>query len=97
APSLHQPKGLLPVQMAGGAVPSKRYQPLPLDAPPRTARHRPVAVQREDAALYRAVEVLRAAGWRVYRAGALHRADDRLLTTAELRRLARTITRNRGA
>ncbi|MGF7175879.1 hypothetical protein FHS63_003660 [Azospirillum doebereinerae] len=56
-----------------------------------------MAVQREDAALYRAVEVLRAAGWRVYRAGALHRADDRLLTTAELRRLARTITRNRGA
>lgn len=62
---------------------------LDLGVPPRTARHRPVAVQPETEALYRAVQALRAAGHRVYRSGALHRVDDRLLTTADLIRLRR--------
>jgi len=71
-------------------------QPLDLGEPPRTARHRPVGVQREAATLYRAVETLRAAGRRVYRCGALHRVDGRLLTTAELLRLARAERRTEG-
>jgi len=76
----------------GGAVPIQ--ESIRWEEPPRTARHRPVGVQREDAALYRAVETLRAAGRRVYRAGALHRVDGRLLTTAELLRLARADRRS---
>lgn len=66
---------------------------LDLGVPPRTARHRPVGVQREDEALYQAVTVLRGAGRRVYRSGGQHRVDQRLLTTAELLRLAGAITR----
>ena len=68
---------------------SRAGQQLPLDlgVPPRTARHRPVQVQPEEPGVYRAVEVLRAAGLRVYRNGALHLVDGKLLTTAELMRL----------
>ncbi len=75
-----------------GTVP----QLLPLTDPPRTARHRPVGVQREAETLYHAVEVLRAVGRRVYRCGALHRVDGRLLTTADLLRLARAERRTGG-
>jgi len=57
---------------------------LDLGDPPYTARHRPAGVQREDERLYRAVRALRLAGRKVYRAGALHRVDERLLTTNEL-------------
>lgn len=68
---------------------SRAGQQLPLDlgVPARTARHRPVQVQPEEPCVYRAVEALRAAGLRVYRNGALHLVDDKLLTTAELMRL----------
>jgi len=66
---------------------------LDLGVPPRTARHRPVDVQRERQALYDAVKTLRAAGQPVYRCGALHRVGGRLLTTAELLRLARATGR----
>ncbi len=66
--------------------PDRQFR-LDLGDPPRTARHRPVQPQREADALYRAVQALRAAGHRVYRCGALHRVDERLLTTADLIRL----------
>lgn len=61
--------------------------PLDLGQPPRTARHRPVRAQREEPGVYQAVEALRVSGRRVYRNGALHQVDGKLLTTAELMRL----------
>lgn len=61
--------------------------PLDLGLPPRTARRRPAPTQREEPGVYQAVEALRAAGMRVYRNGALHQVDGKLLTTAELMRL----------
>lgn len=65
--------------------------PLPFADVPRTARHRPVSAYREDPAVYAAVIALRESGRRVYRSGGLHKVDGRLLTTAELLRLARNI------
>lgn len=63
--------------------PDRQFR-LDLGDPPRTARHRPVQPQREDDQLYRSVRALRAAGRKVYRAGALYSVDGCLLTTKEL-------------
>ncbi|MGF7178280.1 hypothetical protein [Azospirillum doebereinerae] len=78
----------MPVQ-PGTLLRRRPYRQLRLDLgdPPRTARHRPAQPQREADALYRAVQILRAAGHRVYGCGALHQVDERLLTTADLIRL----------
>lgn len=67
--------------------------PLDLGVPPRTARHRPVKPQREDEGLYRAILILRESGRRVYRSGALHHVDERLLSAGDLVQLANTVSR----
>lgn len=66
-----------------------RQLPLDLGVPPRTARHRPVQAHPEAVEVYGAVEALRAAGHSVYRAGALHQVDGKLLTTEQLQGLHR--------
>ena len=52
----------------------------------RVSRHS--TGDRHAAGLYAAVLALRAVGRRVYRCGALHQVDGRLLTTHELLKLA---------
>lgn len=69
----------------GAAAPAL---PLDLDQRRRAAR--------EEEEVYAAVCWLRAAGQTVYRAGRLHRVGDRLLTTAELLRLQRSMKRKGG-
>lgn len=68
--------------------------PLDLGVPPRTARRRPVQARPEEDDVYDAVSALRAAGRAVYRSGALHRVDGKLLTTAQLLRLHRADLRH---
>lgn len=61
-----------------------RQLALDLGVPPRTARRRPVQACPEAAEVYVAVGALRAVGCAVYRSGALHQVDGKLLTTAQL-------------
>ncbi len=63
--------------------------------PPARIRHgRPVEPRAENEALYAAILALRRAGWPVYRAGADHKVDGRLLSTRDLFALAAEVTRD---
>lgn len=68
---------------------------LDLGQPPRTARRRAVQARPEEADVYEAVAGLRGAGLAVYRNGALHLVDGKLLTTAQLLQLHRAEMRRR--
>ncbi len=61
---------------------------LPFQPPARIRHGRPVEPRAENEALYDAILVLRRAGRQVYRAGADHKVDGRLLSTRELFALA---------
>lgn len=80
---------------SAGSPASLRAQQLPLalGAPPRTSRHRPAQPAPEDPAVYLAVLALRGVGRWVYRSDAQHRVDGRLLSSAQLLRLARHVMR----
>jgi hypothetical protein len=61
---------------------------LPFQPPSRIRHGRPVEARAENEALYAAVLTLRRAGRQVYRAGADHKVDGRLLSTHDLLALA---------
>lgn len=58
--------------------------PLDLAQQPRVRNGRHVVATPENEGVYEAIMVLRRAGISVYRAGALHKVDGRLLTTNEM-------------
>ena len=57
---------------------------LPFDLPPRVRHGRAVIARPEDGMLHEAVIALRRLGHQVYRAGADHKVDGRLLSTSQL-------------
>ena len=82
-----------PAAMVAGPAPRRRaasvggvQMALKVSTAQRVRRHS--AGDRHAAGLYAAVLVLRAVGRRVYRCGALHQVNGRLLTTRELLKLA---------
>ena len=69
---------------------------LPL-APAARVRHgRPVSARPEDEVVYETVRALRRLGRQVYRAGADHKVDGRLLSTRQLIELACSLDRGAG-
>jgi len=58
--------------------------PLDLAPQPRIRHGRHAAATPENEGVYEAIMKLRRAGVSVYRAGALHKVDGRLLTTSEM-------------
>lgn len=82
-----------PAAMAAAPAPRRRaasvgevQMALKVSTAQRVRRHS--TGDRHAAGLYAAVLALRAVGQRVYRCGALHQVDGRLLTTRELLKLA---------